>query len=48
MPRAGCQLGHVTAVEDRLIFDPQLNNDCRVIAGPWRILGTMVAVIAPL
>ena len=42
-----CQLGHVTPVEEALIFGECID-DCRVIQDPWRILGTMVAVVAPL
>ena len=42
-----CQLGHLTQVEDALLFGARID-DCRVIMEPGRILGTIIALVAPL
>jgi hypothetical protein len=44
-----CAWGHLTQVGDALLFAAETEAEFRVIpAGVWEILGTAVAVIAPL
>jgi hypothetical protein len=43
-----CHVGHLTQIEDTLLFGPERDGDFRVIQGGWRILGTICAVVVPL
>jgi hypothetical protein len=44
-----CEWGYVKQVEDALFCASEVDGEFRVIpAGEWRILGTTVAVVAPL
>lgn len=44
-----CRWGHVKPVGDALFFAEDAEGDFRVLpAGAWRILGTAIAVVAPL
>jgi hypothetical protein len=44
-----CQWGHLKQVEDALFVAAEVEGDFRVLpAGVWTILGTAVAVVAPL
>jgi hypothetical protein len=44
-----CQWGHLKQVEDVLFFADEPEGDFRILpAGDWTILGTAVAVVAPL
>ena len=42
-----CQVGHLTQLEGACLVGARID-DCRMIMEPGRILGTIVAVVAPL